>query len=121
LAGAESPQPSVWNQASRTQGGEEDHFIDARHAGEEHRDTIHSDAETARRRQTEFERAQIVLVDRAAFGVAGFLGGLLLFEACSLFDRVVQFGVPVGEFARTDEQLEALGEERIVAIGACQR
>ena len=55
------------------------------------------------------------------FDVAGVLGALLVLEAQALLDRVVQLAVAVGELAAVDEQLEALGEERVVAIGPGER
>ena len=39
----------------------------------------------------------------------------------ALLDRVVQLAVAVGQLAPDDEQLEALGEERVVAVVAGER
>ena len=55
----------------------------------------------ASRRHAVLERPQVILVDGAAFGVAGLLGGLLVLEAHALLDRVVELGVPVGQLARS--------------------
>ena len=53
--------------------------------------------------------------------VAGVLGGLLVLEPSPLLDGIVQLRVAVAQLARIDEDLEPLGEPRIVAIDPCER
>jgi hypothetical protein len=42
------------------------------------------------------------------------LGGLFVLEALPLLDGVVQLGVAVAQLAGVDEELEPLGEVRVV-------
>ena len=93
----------------RSKGGEQDDLADRVDPGEEHRHPVHADTESTGGRHAVLECAEVVLVDGAAFGVAGLLGGLLLLETGALLDRVVQLGVAVGELAAVDEEFEALG------------
>ena len=116
--------PSVVSSSSqhlRSQGREEDHFLDRVDAGEQHHHPVHADAEPTGRRHAVLERPQVVLVDRARFGVAGVLGGLLLLEPQPLLDRIVELGVAVAQLAGVDEDLEPLGQPRVVAVDAGQR
>ena len=57
----------------------------------------------------------------AALGVSALLRRLFVLEALPLLDRVVELGVAVAQLAAIAEDLEALGEERVVAVDAGQR
>ena len=105
----------------RPQGREQHHLFDRVDAGQQPGDAIDADAEPAGRWHAVLEGAQVVLVDGAALDVAGVPGRLLLLEALPLLDRIVELGVAVGQLDRIDEQLEALGEERVVAVDPRQR
>ena len=74
----------------RVAGREQDDFLDRVDAGEQHRHTIHADAEAAGRRHAVLERAEVVLVDRSRLGVAGILGRLLVLEPRPLLDGIVE-------------------------------
>src|SRR4026209_2689968 len=94
--------------------GEQDDLLDRVDAGQQPGDTIDADAEPTSWRHPVLEGAQVVLVDRSPCAFTGFPARLLLLEALPLLDRIVELGVTVGELDRIDEQLEALGEERVV-------
>ena len=49
--------------------------------------------------------------------VAGLARARLLLEAVALVDRVVELAVGVGQLLPGDEQLEALGQLRVAALG----
>ena len=95
----------------RAQRGEQHHVANARRAGDQHHQAVDADPEPAGRRQPVLQRAHVALVDRAALGL----------EALALVDRVVELAVGVGQLAGADERLEALGQERVVAVRAGQR
>ncbi len=106
---------------SGSQRREEDDFLDRVDPGQQHGHTVHADAQPAGRRHAVLECPDVVLVDGAGLVVAGVLGGLLLLEPQALLDRIVELRVAVAEFARVDEDLEPLGEPRVVTIGAGER
>ncbi len=100
----------------RPQRREQDHVADRLDPRQHHHEAVDADAQPAGRRHAVLEGAQVVLVDRAALGVAGVACTLLLLEALPLLDGVVELAVAVGELAGVGEQLEALGQERIGAV-----
>ena len=115
---------SIKRRHGRTSGrsvGEEDDVADRLDAGQHHHQPVDPDAEAAGRRHAVLERPQVVLVDRPPLGVTGVTGSLLLLEALALLDRVVELAVAVGQLAGVGEQLEALGEERVVAVDPGER
>ena len=104
-----------------SQRREEDHLFDVVHAGEQHDEAVDADTEPSGRRHAVLEGAQVVLVDAAAFEVAGVACGLLLLEALPLLDRIVELAVAVGVLVAVDEQLEAIGELGIDGIDPRER
>ena len=68
----------------RPQLREQNHLANISGAGGQHDQPIQADTHAAGRRHSILERTQVVLVDRTCLGVAGFLGGLLVFEAGAL-------------------------------------
>ena len=104
------------HQNLRSQRREQDHIADRLDPRQHHHEAVDADAQPARRRHAVLEGAQVVLVDRAALGVAGIACTLLLPETLPLLDGVVELAVAVGELAGVGEQLEALGQERIGAV-----
>ena len=99
---------------------EEDDFLDRVHAGEQHRKSVDAYSEAAGRRHAVLECTNVVLVDAASLGVTGFLGSLLVFEAGTLLDGVVELGVAIAKFATVDEDLESFREERVIAVNSSQ-
>jgi len=65
-------------------------------------------------------RTQVVLVHRAGLGVAGLALLLLGLEPLPLVDGVVELAVGVGQLDPADDDLEPLGERRVVTVPAGQ-
>ena len=65
------------------------------------------------RRHPVLQGTEVVLVDAAAFEVAGVLGRLFVLEAVALLDRVVELAVSIGVLTAVDEQLEAIRNVRV--------
>ena len=103
------------------QQGKEDHFADRSGSGEDHREPVDADAETAGRRHAVLERRHELFVRRHRFLVAGLalrdFGGELL----ALDVRIVLLGVGVRHFFLREEQLEAVGQDRLPGFGFGQR
>ena len=70
-----------------------------------------------RRREAVLERAEVVGVDVVGLRVALALQLGLRLEAHPLLDRVVELAEGVRDLAAPDDELEALGERRVVAVG----
>ncbi len=104
-----------------SQRGEQDDLLDGGHAGEEHGQAVDADPEAAAGRHAVLQGAEVVLVDRAGLEVAGLLGQLLGLEPRSLLDGVVQLAVGVGQLPAAHDQLEALDQPGVVAVGPGQR
>ena len=94
----------------------EDDFFNRVDAGEQHRKSVDANAQATGWRHAVLEGTDVVLVDTAGLGIASFPGSLFVFEAGTLLDGIVEFGVAIAEFATIDEDLESFGQERVVAI-----
>ena len=82
--------------------------------GDEHHQAVDADADAAGGREAELQRGEELHVGGVGLDVApGHQLGLVL-EALALLDGVVQLAVAVGQLAPADEQLEAVGEGRVV-------
>ena len=82
---------------------------------------IDADAEPRRRRQAVFERADVVGVVEHRLVVAGRLARSLLAKARGLVVGIVELGEAVGDLAAADEELEAIGDERVRVVASRQR
>ena len=79
------------------------------------------DAEPAARRQTVFQRGDVILVERLGLLVAGGARQHLRLEAGALIDRIVELGEGVGDLPAVDIGFEPLDEARIVRVGLGER
>ena len=101
---------------------EEQHILNRRLVGHEHRQTVDSHSETGCRRHTVFEGTDKIHVDVHSLVVTLLvLEACLLLEAIELVDRVVKFAVGIGKLLSTDKEFEALGKFRIFAVTLCER
>ena len=89
--------------------------------GEQHGQAIDPDALAGRGRHAVLERADVVLVVVHRLLLAALLGVHLGLEPLLLIERVVQLGEGVGDLPAGDEQLEAVGDLRILVVAARQR
>ncbi len=93
---------------------EQQHVADGRRIGEQHGQAVDADAHATGRRHAVFQRADVVGVEAHGLVVAQVLRLNLRAEALGLINRVVQLGEGVGVLMAADEQLEALGQLRVV-------
>ena len=93
---------------------EQDHIADGACAGEEHDAAVNADPEAARGGHPVLQGVDEILVHHAGLVVA--LGAQLdlLLEALLLVDGVVELGEGVAHLAAADEELEALGQARVL-------
>ena len=80
---------------------------------QQHDEPVDADAEPGGGRHAVLERADVVGIEVHRLDVAGRAAPDLLAEALGLVLRVVQLREPVRELAPVDEELEAIGHERI--------
>ena len=84
----------------------------------QHHQAVDADADAAGGREAELQGGEELHVGGVGLDVApGHQLGLVL-EALALLDGVVQLAVAVGQLAAADEQLEAVGEGRVVGAAA---
>jgi len=93
---------------------EEDDIPDGACAGEEHDTAVDADAESARGRHAVLEGVDEIVVHHARLVIALGPQLHLLEEALLLVDGVVELGEGVAHLAAADEELEALGQARIL-------
>ena len=86
--------------------------------GEQHHHPVDPDAETGGRRHAVFERADIVGVEEHRLLIARTLARRLLAKPRGLVVRIVELRETVGELASADEELEAVGDERIAVVAS---
>ena len=89
--------------------------------GEQHREPVDAEANTAGRRHAVFERTQEVVVDEHGFIVAAFHEFYLFFKTFPLLDGVVQFAVGVGDLFAVAHEFEAFHQARFAAVLFRQR
>ncbi len=99
---------------------EQDHLADRAFPGEQHRQPVHSHAETALRRHAVGHGAQVILVHRVQVLVFRLEGVTHLHEARFLVERVVQLGKGVAELHPADVAFEALHRGRVARLALRQ-
>src|SRR5581483_8342339 len=100
----------------RLQMREENHVADGGGVGKEHHQSIDADAEARGRGQSVLESTDIVGVIKHRLFVALVLTRHLRPETRGLVLRVIQLREAVGNLAAADEELEAVGQERVGII-----
>ena len=100
---------------------EEQHVADGGLVAEEHDHAVDAVADAARGRHAVLERAHVVVVVLHGLVVAGGLGLDLRGEAALLVDGVVELGERVGVLVAGDDQLEAVGQARVVVLALGER
>ena len=100
---------------------EQQHVADRRRIGQQHHQAVDADALPGRRWHAVLERGDVVGVEVHRLEVAGVLLGDLGAEALGLVLGVVELGEAVGDLAPTDEELEAVGDERVGIAAPRQR
>ena len=95
---------------------EEDDVADGGGVGEDHEEAVDAEAQTTSGGHAVLQGHQEVLVDEFGLFVARGAETALGLEALALVDRVVEFGVGVGELPPSDEGLEALYEGGVVGL-----
>ena len=100
---------------------EQQHVADRGLVGEQHHHAVDADAEPGGRRQAVLQRAHVVRVVEHRFLVAGALARHLLAEPGGLVVGIVQLGESVRQLAPADEELEAVGDERVRVVAPRER
>ena len=94
---------------------EQQHIADGGAVGEQHHQTVHAEAQTARGRQAVLQCVDVVVVHLClALGLQRLALGHLTLEAALLVDGVVQLAEGVAVLGAVDEILKALGEGGII-------
>src|SRR5215469_7631183 len=100
---------------------EQDDVTDRGRVGKEHDQPVDAHAQSRGRRHTVFERAYVVGVVEHRLLVALVLARHLCTKARRLILRIVELGEAVGDLAAGEEELEAVGDERIGIVRPRQR
>ena len=85
--------------------------------GEQHDQTVNTNAQTCSRWQTVLQCGDVVFV-RTSLRHHGVLRVNLLQETLGLIFRIVQLGEAVTDFTAADEELKAVGDFRVLVIDA---
>ena len=95
----------------RAHRGEQQHIADGGAVGEQHHQTVHAEAQTARGGQAVLQCVHVVVVHLClAVGLDGLALGHLTLKAALLVDGIVQLAEGVAVLGAVDEILKALGE-----------
>lgn len=81
--------------------------------GEEHDQSVDTDAFARGRRHAVLQGAQEIFIDQMRFFIACRSLRRLAFEPFSLIQRIVQLGKGIGDFPAGDVELEAIGQSRV--------
>ena len=100
---------------------EQNHIAYARGIRQQHHQPVDADAFPGGGRQAVFQRAHEIVVLEHRFLIAGLFCRDLRIETRGLVFSIVQFREAVGDLASDDEQLEALGDLRVLVAAARQR
>ena len=99
----------------------ENHVADRGLVGQQHDQPVDADPHAAGRRHAVLERADIVGVELMRLLVTRLALAALILEPGPLIVGIVQLAERIGELGAVDEQLEALGEARIVTVRLGER
>ena len=92
----------------------EDHVADRVFVGQQHHEPVDADADAGGGRHAVAEGTDVVFVEDHRLFVAAFAFGHLIDKAFVLLLRIVQFAKTVRDLHAVDEQLETLGDIRVI-------
>src|SRR6266550_7325497 len=95
---------------------EKDYIANGGRSGEQHGETIDTDADTASRRQSEGEGANVVFVHAVGLFVTTLTLAELQFEAAALLLGIIQFAEAIGNFHAADKDFETLNPFRLIGF-----
>lgn len=88
---------------------------------EQHNHTVNTNTQTCSRRQTVFQRGDVIFVEEHRFVVARRFRVNLILKALRLIFRIVQLAKAVTDLTTANEELKAIGDFRVLVITTCQR
>src|SRR6266853_6565150 len=95
---------------------EKDYIANGGRSGEQHGETIDTDADTASRRQSEGEGANVVFVHAVGLFVTTLTLAELQFEAAALLLGIIQFAEAIGNFHAAGKDFETLNPFRLIGF-----
>ena len=92
----------------------ENDFTNRSRIGEQHNQTVDADTFACGRRHPVLQGFNVITIHSMGFFITGLAPFNLLAKALVLVHRIVEFGERIGQLHRVDEQLEALGDARVL-------